>query len=82
MNSSINMSVSSLTRTGDKKAVYVLFTDEGKTAEFEVPEGKLINCSGFTKEDISQLKDYIANETDYIMRLAKEVNPMKAFMKN
>ena len=37
MNSEIKMSVSSMTRAGDKKAVYVLFQDGDKSAEYSLP---------------------------------------------
>ncbi len=80
MNSEIKMSVSSMTRTKDSKAVYVLFQDGDKNAEFSLPGCKLLSNKGFSAEEISQLKDYINNEQDKIYSLAKEVNPMRAFM--
>lgn len=80
MNSSINMSVSTMTRSKDKKAVYVLFTDEHKMAEYELPKLTLLSNKGFSEEEISQLTDYVKNQTDYIMGIGKEVNPMKEFL--
>lgn len=80
MNSEIKMSVSSVTRSDDKKGVYVLFTDGDKSAEFVVPGCKAINNKGFDEEELKQLRDYVDNEQDYIFSLAKTVNPMKAFM--
>lgn len=80
MNSEIKMSVSSMTRSDDKKGVYVLFTDGDKSAEFVVPGSKVINNKGFDEEELKQLRDYVDNEQDYIFSLAKTVNPMKAFM--
>lgn len=80
MNSEIRMSVSSMTRNDDKKGVYVLFTDGDKSAEFVVPGCKVINNNGFDAEELKQLRDYVDNEQDYILSLAKTVNPMKAFM--
>ena len=80
MNSEIKMSVSSMTRTKDNKAVYILFEDGTKNAEFCLPEGKLVSNSGFSDEEIAQLKDYVDNEQDSIYDLAKNVNPMKAFL--
>lgn len=80
MNSEIKMSVSSMTRSDDKKGVYVLFTDGDKSAEFVVPGCKVINNKGFDEEELKQLRDYVDNEQDYIFSLAKTVNPMKAFM--
>ena len=69
-----------MTRTEDKKGVYVLFTDGNKSAEFVVPGCRVINNKGFTDEEIQQLYDYVDNEQDYIFSLAKTVDPMRAFM--
>lgn len=80
MNSEIKMSVSSMTRTEDKKGVYVLFTDGDKSAEFVVPGCRVISNKGFSEGEIQQLHDYVDNEQDYIFSLAKTVNPMRAFM--
>jgi len=80
MSNEIMMSVSSMTRTKDSKAVYVMFTDGDKTAEFSLPGCKVVSNKGFTMEEIDQLKDYIDNEQDSIYSRAKKVNPMKAFM--
>ena len=80
MNSEIKMSVSTMTRTKDNKAVYVLFEDGAKSAEFSLPEGKLVRKDGFSDEEIAQLKDYVDNERYSIMDIAKTVNPMKTFL--
>lgn len=80
MNDKISMNVSSMTRHGDSKAIYVLFTDEEKAAEFSLPGCKMISNKGFDTQEIEQLKEYVDNEQDYIFGLAKGVNPMKAFM--
>lgn len=74
------MSVSTMTRTKDSKAVYVLFEDGDKSAEFSIPGGKLINNSGFSEEEVAQLKDYLENEQDSIFDLAKKIDPMKALL--
>ncbi|MBR4144262.1 MAG: hypothetical protein IK014_00375 [Lachnospiraceae bacterium] len=81
MNKDIKMSVSSMTRSKEKKAVYVFFQDGEKTAEFTVPGCELLKNNGFSDEDISQLKAYITNEQDTIFDMAKQVNPLKAMMK-
>lgn len=80
MNSEIKMSVSSMTRKDEKKGVYVLFTDDEKTVEFIVPDGKIVSNNGFAEDELRQLKEYVLNEQDYIFSLAKTVNPIKAFM--
>ena len=81
MNSEVRMSVSSLTRTKDNKAIYILFNDKDKEAEFSIPGCKLISNKGFSDEEISELSDYINNNMESIYDLAKTINPIKAMMK-
>ena len=80
MNSEIRMSVSAMTRTKESKAVYILFEDGAKNAEFCLPEGKLLRNNGFSEEETARLKDYVKNEQDSIYDLAKQINPMKSFL--
>lgn len=80
MSEELKMSVSSMTRTKDNKAVYILFTDGDKSAELTLPERKVINNSGFTDEEIAGLLFYIRNNQETIYALAKKVNPVKAMM--
>ena len=80
MNPEIKMSVSAMTRTDNKKAVYVLFSDDRKSAEFAIPECKLIRNDGFAADEIDQLMEYVKNEQDSILDIAKGINPLKAFM--
>ena len=80
MNSEIKMSVSSMTRHGDDKAIYIMFTDGSKYAEYTLPDCKLISNKDFSDEEIKMLMDYVSNEREAIMSIAKEVNPMKGFL--
>ncbi|MBE6014429.1 MAG: hypothetical protein E7241_03560 [Lachnospiraceae bacterium] len=81
MNNEISMNVSLLSTTGDKRVVYVQFTDGGKSSEFVLPECELVTNNGFGPEEVAQLLDYVKNQQDEIYRIAKEINPIKAFMK-
>ncbi|MBQ7581615.1 MAG: hypothetical protein IJU25_02215 [Lachnospiraceae bacterium] len=80
MNQEIKMSVSSMTRSGEKKGVYVLFQDGEKTAELLVPGCEVISNHGFDEAELAQLKEYGLKEQDAIFSLAKGVNPIKAFL--
>lgn len=80
MNSEIKMSVSSMTRTGDQKAVYVLFQDGDKSAEYSLPGCGLVRNKGFSDAELKSLKEYVDNEQDSIYAMAKGVNPIKALM--
>ncbi len=80
MNSEIRMFVSSMTRSGDKKGIYVLFTDGDKSAEFCIPDMRLVKNAGFSKEEIKSLLEYMENEQEYIYSVAKNVNPLNGFL--
>jgi hypothetical protein len=80
MNSEIKMSVSSMTRMGDKKAVYVLFQDGDKFAEYSLPGCSLVRNKGFSDAELKSLKEYVDSEQDSIYAMAKGVNPIKALM--
>lgn len=80
MNSEIKMSVSTMTRTKDSKAVYVMFEDGAKNAEISLPGCSLVRNNGFSDEEIAQLMEYSKNEQDSIFEVAKKINPMKAIL--
>lgn len=80
MNSEIKMSVSSVTRTKDNKAIYVLFEDGKKSVEIALPGCGIVRNNGFSKEEINRLADYVRSEQDNIYKMAKEINPVKALM--
>ena len=82
MNQEIKMSVSSFIRKDGDKAVYVMFYDGEKNAEFVLPDCKLLKNNGFATEDIDQLLKYVDNERETIFNMAKNVNPIKGFMGN
>ena len=75
------MSVSSMTRKDGNKAVYVLFQDGKRAAEFAVPGCRMVKNDGFSEEEVRSLRDYVDGEQDKIFAMAKEVSPIKAFMK-
>ena len=80
MSENVSMSVSSPIVKGDKKLVYVMFSEAGKAAEFEAPGAVLVKNAGFSDEDIEVLKEYILGNWDTIFGMAKEIDPMKAFL--
>jgi len=80
MNEEVTMSVSSLVRKDGEKALYVMFSGKDCSAEFVLPEGKLLNSKGFSESELDKLRTYVQNEKDKIFSVAKEVNPMKAFL--
>ena len=74
------MSVSSIVGKDGKKYIYVLFSDEKRSAELRLPEGKMISNRGFTSDEVQKLEDYLAKEKNTIVAMAKNVNAMDAIM--
>ena len=75
------MSVSSMTRTEDKKALYVMFTRGEDMAELVLPELTVLKNKGFSEDEIRKLLDYIDGSRDEIYSLAKGIDPIKAMLK-
>ena len=82
MNSEMKMNVSPVTRLGDKRVAYVLFTDKSSSAEFIIPSGELLNNKGFDEKELAEMKEYLDSEQDHLFQVAKELNPMRSFMKD
>jgi hypothetical protein len=82
MNSEMKINVSPVTRLGDKRVAYVLFTDKSANAEFIIPVGDLINNKGFDEKELVEIKEYLKCEQDNLFQVAKELNPMRSFMRD
>ena len=82
MNSTMKINVSPVTRRDDRRVAYVLFSDGDSTAEFIIPGGKLVSSKGFDEKELAELKEYVDNEQDSLFSVAKEINPMRSFMKD
>lgn len=82
MNSEMKINVSPVTRLGDKRVAYVLFTDQSASAEFIIPGGELISNKGFDEKELAEIKEYLECEQDNLFQVAKELNPMRSFMRD
>ena len=82
MNSNMKINVSPVTRLGDRRVAYVLFSDGDSCAEFMIPGGELVSSKGFDEKELVEMKEYIDCEQDYLFGVAKELNPMRSFMKD
>lgn len=81
MSDEMKMSVSgAVTNKNGEKVVYVTFEDGQRSAEGLLPEGRIKESIGFNTEEIKALEQYMLSQKDTIMKMAKTVNPMKAFM--
>ncbi len=64
-----------------KKIVRVIFERGKDYAEGIVPSGLIERSSGFSKEELQQLSSYLVQNGDDILAKAKEVNPLRNWMK-
>lgn len=82
MNSNMKINISPVTRSGDRRVAYVLFSDGDSGAEFMIPGGELLNSKGFDEKELAEMKEYLEREQDELFRVAKELNPMRSFMRD
>ena len=69
MNSEMKINISPITRLGDKRVAYVLFTDKSANAEFIIPGGELLRNEGFDEKALAELKEYLESEQRVINEL-------------
>lgn len=79
--SDTRMSVSGILHRGDSRSVCVMIETDSSHAEIRMPEGEILSVSGYTDEETEELLAYLTENMDDIMNAARDVNPMKAFMK-
>lgn len=80
MDEAMQMSVSPIVDKKGKKYVYVQFSDGRRNAEARIPDCKVITNNGFEEKEIAALELYLKSEQISIIKTAKQVNAMKAFM--
>ena len=82
MNTEMKINVSPVTRSGDRRVAYVLFSEGDSGAEFIIPGGELLNSKGFDEKELAEMKEYLDSEQDNLFQVAKELNPMRSFMRD
>ena len=65
---------------GDNKKIYVLFSDNEKSAEGRIPDCTIISNKGFSQDEVKQMEDYLRESKDLIISEAKRINPIKSFL--
>lgn len=80
-NDELRMTYSGLLLKDGEKMVRVCF-ERGRNdyAEGVVPRGEIVKASGFTKEEIEQLAVYIKDNASEIIKQAKGVNFLNAWL--
>ena len=80
MKDEMKMSVSSIVSRDGKREIYVLFQEGKRSAEGRLSDYKMIHSNGFTEEEVAVLETYMRTEKDTILRMAKNINVMDAFL--
>ena len=65
-----------------KPTAFVLFSEGRKSAEGKIPDCTIISNDGFSEKEVKALELYLKMQQESILKTAKEVNIMKAFMQN
>ncbi len=72
--------ISGVMGEGDNKKIYVLFSDNEKSAEGRIPDCTIISNKGFSQDEVKQMEDYLRESKDLIISEAKRINPIKSFL--
>lgn len=78
MDGELKMSVSAVCTKGEKQYAFVSFSDEGRIAEGKIPDCVITSNSGFTKEEILQLEDYMRRELRTLKKMAAGIRLIDA----
>ena len=77
----MDMSVSPVCVKDGKQYAFVSFTEGNRTAEGRIPECRIIASSGFSKEEVVGLEDYMKRELTQLKKMAAGIRLLDAFMK-
>ncbi|EOS23072.1 hypothetical protein C806_03175 [Lachnospiraceae bacterium 3-1] len=70
-----------ITQKNGEKIARVIFERDKDYAEGTVPSGLIEKSAGFTPDELQQLSDYLIQNGNDILIKAKEVNPLRNWMK-
>lgn len=83
INDKTNMYVSGLLHRGEAGkdlSVCIMLEEADKSVEIRMPGEEILSHKGYTPNEIKEILVYLRENLDDIMKTAKEINPMKAFM--
>ena len=80
------MAVSGILNRAEGRSVCVMLEDgsagqTGRSIEIRIPGGEVLSNTGYTDGEIEEIISYLNENIDDILNTARDVNPMKAFMK-
>ncbi len=81
MQEELKMSVSPIVSKDGKREIYVLFGEGSRSAEGRLSDYRISHSIGFTQEEVAMLELYMKREKDTILRMAKNINVLDAFLK-
>ncbi len=76
----LRMTHSGVVNQKGQKIVHITFERGNDYAEGTLPSGKIEKSSGFTKEELEHLSQYLLQNAEDIMARAKQVNPLRSLM--
>lgn len=77
----LRMTYSGVITRKNQQIVHVFFERGKDYAEGSLPSGNIEKSSGFSPEEIEQLSSYLLQNADDIMKKAKDVNPLRNWMR-
>ena len=77
----VTMLVSGLVVKDNRKIVRVSFLRDNDYAEGIMPDAIIEKSKGFTAEELTKLEKFLRLHKDEILQQAKEVNPIRSWLK-
>ncbi|MCM1113353.1 MAG: hypothetical protein NC399_08885 [Muribaculum sp.] len=77
----VNMLISGVVMKDGRKIVRVSFLRGKDYAEGILPDGLIEKSGGFTEEEVLKLENYMRVNRQEILKQAKEVNPLKSWLR-
>lgn len=78
----VNMLVSAVVMKDNRKIVRVSFLRGKDYAEGILPDGLIEKSGGFTEEEVRKLENFMRANRKDILEQAKEVNPLRSWLKS
>jgi len=77
----VTMLVSGIVVKDNRKIVRVSFLRDSDYAEGIMPDAIIEKSKGFTAEELTKLEKFLRLHKDEILQQAKEVNPIRSWLK-
>lgn len=78
----VNMLISGMVEKDGRRLVRVSFLRGRDYADGLLPDGIIEKAQGFSSEEVQKLESYLRFNRQDILRQAKEVNPLRSWLKS